>query len=274
MDCNLAKSAIFPYVDRELDPEGHAAVEGHLASCEGCRRLVGLELRFRDVYAGRLGPEAAPAHVRESARRILADAAAGARLRAAGSWRRRLARAAAAGFLVALGAGGALLADSLLRARGALADLAEAAVDQHQRLSRDLLPVDIRDVTPKGAEEWFRKRLPFNISVPELPNDRLTFRGGRISHLQGVEAAALEYQVEGSDVSLFILPGESYRRLRLSELPRFKLVTHRGYDVIVWQSHEKGIGYALVSEIGGRACLVCHTADEVRESAADLGVHR
>jgi anti-sigma factor RsiW len=146
-------------------------------------------------------------------------------------------------------------------------------VDQHQKLSRDVLPPDIQGVTPKGAEEWFRKRLAFNISLPELPANHLTFRGGRISHLHGVEAAALAYQVEGSDVSLFIVPGEAYRRLGITEPPRFKLITRRGYDVIVWQSHEKGIGYALVSEIGGRACLVCHSADEVGESAASLAVH-
>lgn len=274
MDCNTAKSGIFPYVDGELDAEARAAMEAHLVSCQECSRLIRLEFQFRDTYAGRLGPDAAPAHVQEGLRRTLAHLAAGPRRRAGSGWRPRLLRAAGGVLLVALGAAGALLADSLLRTRTALADLAEAAVDQHQRLSRDLLPADIRGVTPKGAEEWFRKRLAFNISVPDLPNDQLIFRGGRISHLQGVEAAALEYRVEGSDVSLFILPGESYQRLRLSELPRFKLITRRGYDVIVWQSHEKGIGYALVSEIGGRACLVCHAVDEVRESAANLGAHR
>jgi hypothetical protein len=73
-------------------------------------------------------------------------------------------------------------------------------------------------------------------------DERHAFRGGRISHLHDIEAAALGYQVEGSDVSLFIVPGEAYRPLGLTE-------------------------------IGGRACLVCHSADEVGESAASLAVH-
>jgi len=50
-------------------------------------------------------------------------------------------------------------------------------------------------------------------------------------------------------VSLFIMPGEAYRKLGLKEPPRFRLVTRRGYDVIVWQSQVNGVGYALVSEI-------------------------
>jgi anti-sigma factor RsiW len=273
VDCSRAKARIFAYVDSELDPEGRVEVEAHLADCRGCANLVELELRFREASVHHLWRAPVPERVRQRVKRRLAELGAGARPRAHRPWRRRVALAAAALCLVAIGAGGALLAQWTVGGRASLVDLAEAAVDQHQKLSRDVLPPDIQGVTPKGAEEWFRKRLAFNISLPELPANHLTFRGGRISHLHGVEAAALAYQVEGSDVSLFIVPGEAYRRLGITEPPRFKLITRRGYDVIVWQSHEKGIGYALVSEIGGRACLVCHSADEVGESAASLAVH-
>jgi len=93
--------------------------------------------------------------------------------------RTRAALVAAAVLLVVVGAGLAMLVESASRARGSLVALAEAAVDQHQRLTRDQLPSDIRGVSPKNAEEWFRKRLSFNISLPELPSERLKFRGGR-----------------------------------------------------------------------------------------------
>ena len=89
-----------------------------------------------------------------------------------------------------------------------------------------------------------------------------------------VVKAALGYEVEGSEVSLFIVPGEAYRRLELEEPPRFRLITRRGYDVIVWQSPVNDVGYALVSEIGGRACVVCHAPEEIHESAATLSAHR
>jgi anti-sigma factor (TIGR02949 family) len=273
VDCNFAKTRIFPYVDRELDGPVTADLETHLAACEPCSRLVDLELRFQAVYLRRLRPQPAPPEVRERSQALLADLAAGRqpRRRLAG-W--RLALAVAAVLLVALGAASALLVESVVRSRGAFVALAEAAVEQHQRLTRDLLPPDIQGVSPKSAEEWFRKRLNFNISLPDLPSDRLKFRGGRIWHLDGVETAALGYQVDGSDVSLFIVPGEAYRKLALKEPPRFKLVTNRGYDVILWQSQVNDVGYALVSEIGGRACVVCHSPEEIQESAANLSAHR
>lgn len=274
MDCNTAKASIFPYVDGELASADRSAMETHLATCESCSRLLERECAFHGAYVRPLRPAPAPEHVRQRVTRQLGELAAwsgpGLRRRP----RTRLAVAACAVALVALGAAGTLVVETAFRTSSALADLADAAVDQHQKLSRDLLPADISEVTPKGAEDWFRKRLAFNVSIPELPNERLTFRGGRITHLLEAEAAALEYQVEGSDVSLFVVPGEAYRKLKLKEPPRFKLITRRGYDVIVWQSHARGIGYALVSEIGGRSCLVCHSSDEVRESAASLSAHR
>lgn len=274
MDCNTATARIFPYIDRELAPGARDEMEAHLAGCESCARLVDREVAFQAACRQRLLPERAPEHVRARVARLVLDLVAGQPVRRRRSgWRRALVAAAAVA-LVAVGAGGALLGESLLRARAGLSDLAEAAVDQHQKLTRDILPADIRDVTPKEAEEWFRKRLAFNVSIPELPNDRLTFLGGRISHLGQVEAAALAYRVDGSDVSLFVMPGEAYRTLGLTRMPRFKLLTRRGYDVIVWQSPALGVGYALVSEIGGRSCLVCHSAEEVHESAASLSVHR
>jgi anti-sigma factor (TIGR02949 family) len=274
VDCNSVTAKIFSYVDGELPPDVLAAMEAHFASCESCSRLVDLELRFQAAYTRRLRPEPAPANVRDRVSRLLADLRSTAAGPPRRSLRRRVALVAAALLLVGLGASAALLGESIIRSRGSLVDLAEAAVEQHQRLTRDQLPPDIHGVTPKSAEDWFRKRLSFNISLPDLPSERLKFRGGRIWHLDGVETAALGYEVEGSDVSLFIVPGEAYRKLGLEHSPRFRLVTRRGYDVIVWQSQVNDVGYALVSEIGGRACVVCHSSEEIRESAATLSAHR
>jgi len=274
LDCNDIKARIFPYVDGELGAESLAEVEAHLTACESCSRLMGLELRFQVAYTRRLAPRLAPDRVRERAKALLAGLAPNVGGRPRRRLRRRVALAAGAVLLVVVGASLAMLVESTFRSRGSLLALAEAAVDQHQRLTRDQLPADIRGVSPKNAEEWFRKRLSFNISLPELPSERLKFRGGRISHLGGVETAALGYEVEGSEVSLFIVPGEAYRKLKLTEPPRFRLITRRGYDVIVWQSQVNDVGYALVSEIGGRACVVCHSPEEIRESAATLSAHR
>jgi anti-sigma factor (TIGR02949 family) len=274
VDCNDVKARIFPYVDGELGPEARSVVEAHLAGCESCSRLADLELRFQAVYTQQLRSRRAPNRVCARAKTLLAGLSPTVRSQPPRRVPSRVALAATAVLLVVLGAALAMLVDSVVRSRQSLVAFAEAAVDQHQRLTRDQLPSDIHSVSPKNAEEWFRKRLTFNISLPDLPSERLKFRGGRISHLAGVETAALGYEVEGSEVSLFIVPGDAYRQLNLKEPPRFRLITRRGYDVIVWQSQVNDVGYALVSEIGGRACVVCHTPEEIRESAATLSAHR
>ena len=109
------------------------------------------------------------------------------------------------------------------------------------------------------------------MSLPELTGDDLVLLGGRISNLEDLEVAALHYRVEGKDVSLFIIPLEKYRTLGLGDSPKFKMVTRQGYDVVVWASH--GAAYSLVSEIGGRSCLVCHSREEKLDLPPGSRVH-
>ncbi len=259
MNCDATKSQVFPYVDGELTRELRDAMDAHLSGCESCRRLVEQEVAFRDAYVARLRPDPAPPHLREKVDRLLsrlADEVATRRRPRYAPW----VYAAAAIVLLALGGTLGVALQSARQKGNMLAELTEASVDQHQKLVRGLLPPDIVDVSPKMAEEWFRKRLDFNVSLPELKTANLTLRGARISHLANVEVAALEYQLDQKHVSLFIIPEEAYKRLGLSEKPKFRVLNHRGYDVIIWRHH--GTGYTLVSEIGGRSCLVCHSPDE------------
>jgi anti-sigma factor RsiW len=259
MNCETAKSQVFPYVDAELAPELRDGLEAHLAGCGPCRRFVEQELRFRDAYTSRLRPDPAPAHLRESVDRLLAGLAGET---SGGRWTRsrRSTHAAAAVVLLAVGLALGIALKSMLQRGDFLAELTEASVDQHQKLASGLLPPDLVGPSPKTAEAWFRRRLDFNVNVPELKSTNLTLLGARISHLANVEVAALEYQVDQRNVSLFVIPEEAYRRLGLSEKPKFKVLKHRGYDVIIWRQH--GTGYALISEIGNRSCFVCHSPDE------------
>jgi anti-sigma factor (TIGR02949 family) len=271
MDCNTAQTQVFPYVDGELTPELRDEIEAHLAHCGVCRRLVDLEFAFREAYVDRLRPDPVPERVRDQVDTLLRDMHRSRRARRARRRFRRVSLGVAALVLIGVGVGAGVALQSYLGTRTTLADLADAAVEQHQKLVRDLLPPDIKDVSPRAAEEWFRKRLAFNVSLPDLKTERLQFLGGRISHLRDVEVAALEYQVDANNVSLFIIPEEAYRRLRLNDKPRFKVVSHRGYDVVIWRS--QGAGYTLVSEIGDRACLVCHAPDEKLEPLPRPSAH-
>jgi anti-sigma factor RsiW len=279
MVCKGARSKLFAYLDGELSEEQRSLLEGHLASCGDCRRLTELERSFREKYLAPLRPDPAPERVRDQVVRLLDG------LPERQAAERRWPHPSRRGLLVGLAIfvlGGLLgfVASGLLgpggqrpwaRADASLIRLADASVEQHQRLARGMLPHDIQHVTPKAAEQWFKGRLNFNVSLPELTGEDLTLVGGRISNLRDLEVAALHYQVEGKDVSLFIIPLERYQTLGLAPSPKFKMVTHHGYDVIVWASH--GAAYSLVSEIGGRSCLVCHSREERLDPPTGSRVH-
>jgi anti-sigma factor RsiW len=257
---------VFPYVDAELAPELRDELEAHFAACETCRRCLEQERRFRDTFISRLRPDPAPAHIRERIDRLLEGLAEGpARRRWLGH--RRLAYAAAAVVLLSVGLASGIGLKAMLQRGDFLTELTEASVEQHQKLASGRLPPDLADTSPKAAEAWLRRRLDFNVKVPELKSANATLIGARISHLLNVEVAALEYRLDQSNVSLFVIPEEAYQRLGLSEKPKFKLRKHRGYDVIIWRQH--GTGYALVSEIGSRSCLVCHSPDDKLDAPGD-----
>src|SRR5258705_9328542 len=255
IDCNLVKSKVFPYVDGELPPATREEMETHLVGCQACRSLVERELASREACTASLEPEQAPERVRVAVTESLARLVERDQARRRRGQMRRVGLVAAMVACVSPGAAGGTAIQSHLQGRTRMADFAVAAVEQHQKLARNLLPADVSGVSPKGAEAWFKQRLGFNMNLPELPSEGLTFLGGRISHVRDIEAAALEYELEGKRVSLFIMPEEAYRRLRPADKPRFTVMSHPGYDGILWQS--KGTGYTPVSEGGGRSCLVC-----------------
>ena len=271
MSCDQAKSQIFPYVDGELARERRQELEAHLAGCAACRRLVEQEMTFRDRYVARLRPDPAPVHLRESVDRLLGGLI-GVPVPAPRRWRRWAAAGVAALILLGLGIGLGVGLQTMRDRANLLAELTDASVEQHQKLASGELPPDLIDGSPRTAEAWFRRRLDFNVNLPEIKSANLTLLGARISHLGSVPAAALEYKLDQRNVSLFVIPDEAYKRLGLSEKPKFKMLNHRGYDVIIWRQH--GTGYTLVSEIGTRSCLVCHSPDDKLDASFEPVSHR
>ncbi len=278
MVCKVARSKLFQYMDGELPEEQASALESHLAACPDCWRLVEIERSFRERYIEPLRPAPTPQRVRDQITKLLdalPDRAPARRFSASLRW----------GFLAGLamfvlgsllgvglgrllGHGGQRLWDG---AQASLVRLADASVEQHRKLAQGILPYDIQRVAPKAAEQWFKGRLNFNVSLPELTGDDLVLLGGRISNLKDLEVAALHYRVEGKDVSLFIIPLVKYQTLGLGDSPKFKMITRQGYDVVVWASH--GAAYSLVSDIGGRSCLVCHSREDKLGLPHDSRVH-
>ncbi len=147
-----------------------------------------------------------------------------------------------------------------------LSDVADMSIDQHQKLGRGLVPPEVTGVSHRLMERWFRRRVDFKVVLPNVKDPKVTLVGGRMSRFANADAAAIEYQLDQHRVSLFIVGEEAYNRLALGESPRFKLIRQRGYDVIIWR--HGATGYTMVSEIGVRACRVCHAPDETFDGAS------
>lgn len=261
MTCNLVRARLFEYLDGELPGEQRPAVDDHLRTCLECQHALELEQAFREIYMVPLRPDQTPDAVRGRVAHLVVGLTESRRARWARRFRRRpIVSAAVAALVLAVSASTLVLTSARREASASLLRLADASVEQHQKLARGLLPFDIARMSPREAEQWFGNKLDFNVRLPELKDENLTFLGGRISHLRDIDVAALEYRVDDKNVTLFIMPAEQYRKLGLLSEPKFKMVNRQGYDVIVWSAH--GAAYALVSEIGGRSCAVCHSAEE------------
>ncbi len=275
MVCKFAGSKIYQYIDAELPADIQGPFEEHLRSCHECRHRVELEVTFRQAYIASLIPEATPPEVRERISRFVTDLANEVKThgyRKSPSLPRRRIWSAALALVVLGGFIGVMIArfpgivgDSWLR-------LADASVEQHRKLAQGLLPFDIKTASPKEAERWFKQRMDFNVSLPELKGDRMTLMGGRVSRLEDFDTAALEYRVDEHNVSLFIFPIDRYRRyFKNDNRARFKIASRQGYDVIIWSGH--GSAYSLVSGIGGRSCLVCHSPEEKLDPLLQASPH-
>jgi anti-sigma factor RsiW len=260
--CEFVRTRLFMFLDGELSAAERGPLSEHVGLCPECRHVLELEQAYREIYVAPLRPDPIPPLLRQRAARLLAGqpGPSGPRWRqVCGSRRAALAGLAACALLLA-GVGVVAITRPPRAAAAALDRLAAAGVEQHRRLAGGLLPLDIEPATHKDAEEWFSARLDFPVRLPELRYEHLTLAGGRILNLQAFQVAALEYRVDGKDVSLFVMPPEQYRQLGLKPEPKFKMISRNGYDVIVWNSPRHAAAYALVSEIGPGACMICHAA--------------
>src|SRR5205809_858999 len=222
------------------------AVRGHLRGDAGGDEPSGEPLR--EIRISKPAPAPDP---------LVNPAAPGPR-----AWLSTIAAAVALAISITLGPGSIGSVPRGIR----LSDVADMSIDQHQKLGRGLVPPQVTGVSHRLMERWFRQRVDFKVVLPNVKDPKVTLVGGRMSRFANAEAAAIEYQLDQHRVSLFIVGEEAYDRLALGESPRFKLIRQRGYDVIIWR--HGATGYTMVSEIGVRACRVCHAPDETFDGAS------
>jgi anti-sigma factor RsiW len=262
-DCDEVRHRLHPYIDNELAPEESLQVEAHLMDCARCRAEYDAIRSVVDVVRG-----ARPLYEMPETSAARAQA-----LIAAHGRRRALARSLAAGSVV-LGIL-ALLAVLWWRRNPAGEDrFAPFAAENHVRYARAIMPLDFTSPDPAAVTAWLQKRLPFRFALPDYPAaggeaKRYTLLGARLLQLGEEDLAYVAYTMRSRPISLLVASSEhiqpSGERAYVSGRLKFYISSVKGLDVIAWT--DRGLSYALVSELTSRAaesCAVCHGPEAER----------
>lgn len=77
LDCDKVVRSLWDYIDRRVDAVTLAAIEDHLAQCEGCRSHAEFETRLVKTLSGLRGQHSDPGRLREDVLRMLKAAGLG-----------------------------------------------------------------------------------------------------------------------------------------------------------------------------------------------------
>jgi anti-sigma factor RsiW len=210
--------------------------EAHLRTCEACRRFLTDQTELADEIQ-RLAPKpVAPSAVRE---RVF-DGLARERVRQPARWGQVVR---AAGLTLAAAA---ILAISVWVMRSEPVDRAwqqqlVAVAEDHVRSAHE---ESIASADAQTVQQWLSGRVAFAVHIPMIPD--AAFEGARLCYLDGRRGAVLRYQVDGREVSYYIMPAGP------SNLPppvpeRFLHGAESGYQVVAW--HDAGLVHALVGNL-------------------------
>ncbi|HEY1907765.1 MAG TPA: zf-HC2 domain-containing protein [Myxococcaceae bacterium] len=239
MTCPELDPLIYPYLDGELDETERGYLEGHAASCPGCRARLSREAAFQgalrrsaQIRTRGPAPEALRALLRAGIRRE------NRRVQML-SWARwgSLALAAATAGVVYLE----------LRP-GHREQLLEDAAMRYQRR----LPYELTAASRADVERWFGDQMSTRVPLPHLPG--ATIAGARLSNLREHDAAYVVYQLppaeqRGADrrLGLFVVEDPEREIPSVATWPQVGLRTVRGFSVASWRSG--GLVYELVSDM-------------------------
>ena len=235
MDCKEVDKFLQVYVDGELDDEDRVLVEEHLRSCPRCRAMADYEQRFIKSIKARFPREEAPAELRSRLVHAMAQVPE----------RKPLSRRLVWGSVPAAAAL-ALVITFTWTVTSGFSPLVDDAIQQHSTEP----PVEVNSSDTSAVENWFRKKVDFNVALPRFPRAKINLVGARLSHLAERQAALVRYKSRGRHFSLFVLTdtgdkltGKQCRRVKSRE---FCLTEQKGYTVVLWRS--RGLVYSLVGD--------------------------
>ncbi|MDR3535727.1 MAG: anti-sigma factor [Acetobacteraceae bacterium] len=238
------------YVDRLLDPEREAALEGYLAQHpEVAQRVAGyqrndaaLRAAFEPIAEEPVPPELSLARLMERRRRP--------------DLPRWQAAAAAVLLLCVGGASGWGLRGMTPPAPEGMAVLAQEAADSYQVFAPDHIhPVEFRAADRSQLVDWASRQLRHTVAIPDLSRSGYRFMGGRLIATSHGAAVLLMYDDDhGTRLVMVSRPMAIEGRTHMSQ--------HSVDAVEGFAWADKGIGYSLVGPV---APEVLHPlANEVR----------
>jgi hypothetical protein len=113
------------------------------------------------------------------------------------------------------------------------------ALENHLAVDKAM---EFKTADVEDASKWFKNRLGYNVTLPNLHRRGLNFIGGRECVLGKKKAAYLLCEKQGKKASLFIVDADALN-FPLDEAKNY-FVTDQGYEIKVWK--EGNMAYALV----------------------------
>lgn len=198
MDCQRIKEYLLPFISGGLNEQIRLRVKEHISSCPLCALEWEEEKKIDSLIRINLSREKAPFALKE---RILHLIKQPQKVKILSFALPQLKPALAVTLiilLIALIGLPALLKDEPFPA------FAES-VDSHIKFLQGGLPLEITSGNPQEIKNWFRGKLNFAITVPDLSQSGANLIGARLCHLEDQKAALLIYEKDGRIISVFII---------------------------------------------------------------------
>jgi anti-sigma factor RsiW len=248
-DCRRTADRLTLYVDGELPPPEHGAVEAHLAACPDCRRHAGAEAGARTVLRAREAalrgtplPPGLRTRCEAMARRRPAHGGV--------PWPRRAVSVALV-TLVLLFAGTISL--SLATSRSTTVLAAQLTAD-HLKCFGVFVPADAPGAEASVVARMLLDRYGYDVPVPPSSAEAgLELVGARRCLYAEGYMPHLLYRVGGQDVSLFVLDSETRTEATLISLGHRSNVWSIGANtfVLVAPAGEGGLDEAELARVEG-----------------------
>ena len=244
MRCSGIQRFTDTYLDGEFGERDRVEFEAHLAECESCRHKVKQQASWKFSIKAAAPREQAPASLRNSVARAIAKESARAQTR---RWAIRvLPMSAAAG--VAL----MVVASPLMQKLNWAPAVAADVVAKHQRN----WPLEIKGGSEQ-VKQWYVDKIDFPVKPPTFEGaspKHVAFKGGRLTNVRDRQAAYLQYEIDGSKVSVFIFDPSQLPVGALGSKSK-RVVGNRdvyfdrenGYNVALFE--DRGEGYAIASDL-------------------------